>query len=159
MADFTFNVALGREVEYYQRVDGNDPSTATLKLVVLRAAALESDALLKDYDTLSAVLGGASDEATNTGYSRKSLDDTALAAYTVDDTNDRIVLQIPTQTWTSVSAGDSWSKLLVCYDPNSSADSAIIPITAHDLRYSGAAIVPNGSNIVVAFPNGQVICT
>jgi len=160
MSDFTFNVALGREVELYSRVDSNDPTNSALILVVLRAANLESDALLKDYDNLSLLLAGASDEATNSGYARKTLDDTALAAYTVDDTNDRIQLLLPTQTWTSVAAGDSWSKLLVCYDNDttSGTDTNIIPVTAHDLRYSGASIVPNGSNIVVAFTNGFVIC-
>lgn len=160
MSDFTFNVGLGREVELYNRVDSNDPANSALILVVLRTANIESDALLKDYNDLSSLLAGASDEATNSGYARKTLTDADLSAYTIDDTNDRVVLQLPTQTWTSVVAGDSWSKLLVCYDNDTTTgtDANIIPITAHDLRYAGAPVVPNGTNIVLSAPNGFVLC-
>lgn len=159
MADFTFNVSLGREVEYYQRVDGNDPGTAALTGVVLRAANIETDTVLKDYDTLAAILAAANDEATNTNYTRQTWGDAQLAAYTVDDANDRIQLFLPTPiTYTSIGSGDVWAKLLVCYNPTAGADSTIIPVTAHDLLYQGSYVVPNGSNITITNTNGFTIC-
>lgn len=158
MSDFTFNVSLGREVELYGRVDANDPAAAVLTALVI-AAGLESDAALKDYDTFAAILAGANSEVTNTNYARPVWDDTDLVAYTVDDTNDRIVLPMSLITFTNIAAGDIWSKLIFGYDPLGTAvDSNIIPITAHDLRYSGAEVIPNGTNINVGFSNGFVIC-
>lgn len=159
MADFTFNVSLGREVEYYQRVDGNDPGTATLTGVVIREALIEADSVLKDYDTLAAILAGTSDEATNSGYARKTWADADLAAYTVDDANDRAQLFLPTPiTFATIGSGDVWAKLLVCYNPTAGADSTIIPITAHDLLYQGSYVVPNGSNITITNSTGFTIC-
>lgn len=160
MADLTFNVALGREVELYNRVDTNDPANSALIMVVLASTGLVDDGTLKDYDDLAAILAGASDEVTNSGYARKTLTDANLAAFTIDDTRDRILLVLPVQTFTSIVAGSSWSKLLVCYDPDTTGgtDSSVIPITAHDLRYNNAALIPNGSNIVVDLSAGFCVC-
>jgi hypothetical protein len=159
VAGFVFNISRGKAAEYHARVDGNDPANSALILVVLRAAALESDALLRDYDTLSAILAGASDEATNTNYARKTLTDADISAGTVDDTNDRVTLTYATQTWTSVAAGDSWAKLLVCYDSDTTAgtDANIVPVTAHDMLISGAAVIPSGANIVWSVPSGYYV--
>jgi hypothetical protein len=142
VADFTFNVSLGRVVELYGRVKAGDPSGAVLMLVVLKATAA-SDATLRDCTTLAAVLS-ASPEATNSGYARKTLAATAIAAVTPDHTNDLIALTFPAQTWNSVAAaGGNWAKLVVCYAPTAaSATSAIVPMTCHDL-----AVVPNGTNV------------
>jgi hypothetical protein len=162
MSDFTFNVALGREVEYYQRVDGNDPANSALIGVVIRAAAIEADTTLKDYDTLGAILAAANDEATNSGYARKTWTDADLVAYTVDDANDRIQLFLPTPiTFATIGSGDIWAKLLVCYDSDttSGTDTNIIPVTAHDLLYQGSYVVPNGSNITITNTNGFTICS
>lgn len=159
MADFQFNVSLGREVELYNRVDSNDPAASALVMLVLRSAGLEADEVLKDYATVAAILAGASDEVTNIGYARKILTDTELAAYTVDNTLNRILLAIAAQTFAAIAAGDAWSKVVIAYDADTAAgtDANLIPITAHDLRISNAAIVPNGSNIVIDFSAGFVI--
>lgn len=156
MGQFVFNVSKGRTREYHERVDGNDPANSALILVVLAEAGLESDDVLKDYDTLSALLAGASNEVTNTGYSRKTLTDSDITAASVDDTNDWALMPFPTQTFTTISAGDAWRKLLVCYDSDTTGgtDANIVPVTAHDLLISGAAIVPSGANIVVSGSNG-----
>jgi hypothetical protein len=150
MGQLVFNIARGRAVEFHERVNNNDPTNAALIIVVLAEAGLESDDLLRDYDTLSALLAGASNEVTNTNYARKTLTDADIAAASVDDANDRVTLTYSTQTWTSVAAGDSWRKLLVCYDSDTTAgtDANIIPVTAHDMLISGAAIVPSGANIL-----------
>jgi hypothetical protein len=143
VADFTFNIAKGRVGEFYNR-DTNDPSNSALIVVVLATAGLEGDSTLKDYDTLSDILAAANDEVTNTNYARKTLTDADLGAISVDDTNDRFDYDIADQTWTAVASGDGWSKLLVCYDPDttSGTDTTIVPLTGHDF-----VVTPNGSNI------------
>lgn len=159
MSDFSFNVCLGREVELYNRVDSNDPANSALIMMILAGTGLETDAVLKDKDDFAALVSGTTNEVTNTGYARKTLTDANLAAYTVDDTNDRIVLVIPVQTFSTISAGDSWSKAVIGYDSDttSGTDASIIPITAHDLRISGAVVAPNGSNIIVDLSAGFVM--
>jgi hypothetical protein len=144
VADFTFNIAKGRVGEFYERVNGNDPSNSALIVVVLATSGLEDDSTIKDYDTLADILAAASNEVTNTNYARKTLTDADLGASSVDDTNDRRDFDIADQTWSSVAAGDGWSKLLVCYDPDTTAgtDSTLVPLTAHDF-----VVTPNGSNI------------
>ncbi|MFI6317294.1 hypothetical protein ACIBG8_07235 [Nonomuraea sp. NPDC050556] len=145
MADFKFNVGLGRVAELYNRVKTGDPAGSALVLVALSAANLESDAVLRDKDTLADVLSGSTDEVTNTGYSRKVLLAADLAPLTPDDVNDRLDLDIPDQTYTSVQAGTNWAKILVCYKPGAaSPDTAIIPLTSHDFP-----LIPDGTNVVV----------
>lgn len=142
MADFVFNVAKGRVAELYNRVDSGDPSASRLTIVVLATTGLEADSVLLDVDTLAAVVAGTTNEVTNTNYARKTLAAADLSAMTPDDTNNRMDLDIPDQTWTAVAAGDGWSKLLVCYNPSAGADSTIIPMTAHDF-----VVTPDGSDI------------
>jgi hypothetical protein len=144
MADFVFNIAKGRVAEFYNRVDTNDGANSALIIVVLATSGLESDATLKDVDTLAALVAGTTNEVTNTGYARKVLTDTDLSALAPDDTNDRVDLDIADQTWSAVAAGDGWSKLIICYDPDTTGgtDSSIIPLTSHDF-----VVTPDGSDI------------
>lgn len=161
MADFVFNIAKGRVLEYHERVNNNDPANSALILVVLAEAGLESDDVLKDKDDLAAVVAGTTNEATNTNYARKTLTDVDIAAITVDDTNDRVTATFSSQTWTSVGAGDSWRKLILCYDSDTTAgtDANIVPLVGYDLLINGAAVVPTGANIVLSLPNGYGIAT
>lgn len=146
MAVFPFNIAKGRAVELYLRVKTGDPATSSLLIVALAASGIESDDVLKDCDSLAAVLAGATNEASNSGYARKVLGAGDLAAYAPDYVNDRTDVDIPDQTYNSVQAtGGAWAKVLVCYRPlTGSPDSDIVPLTAHDF-----SIIPDGSNIVV----------
>lgn len=143
MADFVFNVSKGRVAELYNRVDTNSPTNSAL--IVVAIVASTSDAVMEDYDTLSALLGDAGvAEATNTGYARKTLTDADLAAFAPDDTNNRVDLDIADQTWTGVAAGDNWTDLVICYDDDTGAgtDANLIPLTLHDF-----AVTPDGSDI------------
>lgn len=159
MANLSFDVSLGREVEFYARVDGNDPANSALILVVLAASGLESDSILRTYATLSTLLAASNNEVTNSGYARKTLTDSNLSAYTVNTTDHTITLPLATQTFTSIVAGDSWRKLLVCYDSDTTGgtDANIIPVCFVDLLIDGVAAVPNGNNIIIAFPTGLLI--
>ena len=144
MGNQIFNIALGRVAELYNRVDLSDPTNAVLVIVILATSGIESDAVLKDKDDLAAVVSGTTNEVTNTNYARKVLSDADIVAFAPDDTNDRVDLDIPDQTWTAVAAGDGWNDLLVCYDSDSAggADSAIVPMTMHDF-----VVTPDGSDI------------
>lgn len=156
MANFSANIALGREVEFYNRVDSNDPVNSAFIIMVLANAGLESDAVLKDKDDFAAVVSGTTNEVTNGGYTRKTITDADLAAFTVDDTLDRIVLQMPTQTWVTIAAGDLWRKLVICYDNDTMAgtDANLVPVKFYDILVNGAALIPNGNNIIGAWPDG-----
>jgi hypothetical protein len=158
MANFVFNISKGKTREYHDRVDNNDPANSALIIMVLAATGLETDAVLKDLDTFSAIVAGTTNEVTNTNYARKTLTDADLTASSVDDTNDWALLPFPTQTFTSIAAGDSWSKLVIGYDSDTTGgtDANIVPVAAYDLRISGSVVVPSGANIVVSATNGYI---
>lgn len=143
MADFVFNIAKGRIVEYYNRVDSDDPANSAFVIVVIDANG-DTDATMKDRDDLAALLGGTANEVTNTNYARKTLTQADLSAMAVDDTNDRFDLDFADQSWTAVAAGTAWTDIIVCYDSDTTGggDASIIPITCHDF-----AVTPDGSDI------------
>ena len=115
MANLVLNIGLGRVAELYNRVDTNDPANSAIVIVAIDAGA-DTDATIRDRDDLSTLLGGVSNEVTNSGYARKVLTDADIVAFAPDDTNDRVDLDIPDQTWTGVAAGTAWTDLLICYD-------------------------------------------
>ncbi len=142
MANIVFNIAKGRVVELYNRVENNDPANSAIILVPLETTGLEADAVLVDADTLAAVLSGTTNEQTTMG--RKTLTDADLAALPApDDVNDRYDLSLPTTTW-AAAGGNAISKILVCYDSDTTggADSAIVPLTMFDF-----AQTPSGADI------------
>lgn len=143
MANLVLNIALGRVAELYNRVDTNDPANSALVIVAIDANG-DTDAAIRDRDDLTALLGGTSNEVTNTGYARKTLTDADIVAFAPDDTNDRVDLDIPDQTWTGVGAGTAWTDLLVCYDNDTTGgtDANIVPMTLHDF-----SVTPDGSDI------------
>lgn len=145
MADFVFNIAKGRVAELYNRVDSNDPTNAALIVVAINTAT--SDATLKDLDTLAAIeADGSTAELTNSGYARKVLVDSDLTAFAPDDTNDRVDLDIPDQTWTAVASGTAFTDIVICYDSDTTGgtDSNIVPLTQHDF-----AVSPSGGDVTM----------
>lgn len=145
MADGVFNIAKGRVAELYNRVDTNDGTNSALIVVLLKAA--QADATLEDYDEMDALLANAGNtEAVFTNYARKTLTDTDLAAFAPDDTNNRVDLDFPDQTWTSAggAANDTLVKLVVCYDPDTTAgtDTTLVPLTHHDF-----AVTTDGNDL------------
>lgn len=148
MADFVFNIAMGHINEYVTRVNANDPTNSVMVLLVLATSGIETDAVLRDKDTVSALLSGSTNEVTNSGYSRKTVDNTGSMTVTVDDTNDRKEADMPDQTFSSISAGDGWNDLVIAYDSDSTGgtDANIIPCTQHDF-----VVTPDGSDITVQF--------
>lgn len=144
MADFVFNIAKGSVAAYYKNIDGNTPANSAFIVLVLATAGIEADAVLKDVDTVTALVAGATNEVTNSGYARKTITDVDLTAFAPDDTNDRVDLDIPDQTWTAVAAGDGFNDFVVAYDSDTTAgtDANVEPCTQHDF-----VVVPDGSDI------------
>lgn len=145
MADFVFNIAKGKIHQYCENVDGGSPADSRLVVVPIETTSIEADSTLKDYDTLSALLAGSSNEQTTMG--RKYLT-SADVTITIDDTNDRVDIDISDITWTGAT-GNAISALVVCYIPDGnasgglSADTDVIPLTKHDF-----VVTPDGSDVV-----------
>jgi len=141
MADFVFNIAKGYVAEFCNRVNTNDPTNSAIIVVPINATA--TDATMKDYDTLSALLGDANvTECTGSNWARKVI---TTISITVDDTtNDRVECDIADQTWTAVAASNDSTDLVFCYDSDTTGgtDANIIPLTCHDF-----AITTDGSDV------------
>ena len=128
MGDFVFNISKGRHAA---RADLPETSDALIGILLV-ASGLESDATLIDYDTVAALLAGASNEASFTGYSRFTLSNVSV---TVDDANDRVVVDADnpaaiTNTDSAVAVG----KLIVAYDDDTGGgtDANLIPMYGLD---------------------------
>lgn len=138
MGNGVFNIAKGRAA-YYATL----PAASDALIVVLLKTVPDADATLVDYDTLGAVLA-ANTEADFTNYARKTITSVTV---TVDDTNDRVDVDIVDQTWSAAGGtlNNTLVKMLVCYDGNtgSGADTDIIPLTHHDF-----AVTTDGSDVV-----------
>jgi len=152
MPAFTFNIAKGRIVELYNRVESNDPANCAFIIVPIEAAGLETDAVLKDKDTLADLLSGTTNEQTTMG--RKTLTDAELAALPApDDVNDKRTLPMPSVTW-AAATGNEIAKVAVCYDPDTTAgtDANIVPLTLFDLSFtpSGIDLVLTGADFFEA---------
>ena len=147
MADFCFNIALGKAVEYGARVNANDPAASIFRVAVLRTASIESDATLKDKDTFTDLVSGTTDWATNTNYAQKTISDSGGLTVTINDTSDRYEIDFPDQAWTAVGAGDGWNDIVIGYDPSASGDTTTVPISQHDF-----VLTPDGSDITMVTP-------
>lgn len=140
MADFVFNIAKGKVKYYAELPAAND----ALIVVPIENSGIETDATLKDYDDLAALLAGSSNEQITIG--RKTITSVSV---TVDDTNDRVDIDIADQVWTTPS-GNQIGALVICYDPDTTAgtDSTLVPLTKHDW-----VITPEGDSITATITN------
>lgn len=146
MANFVFNIAKGRGVELYNRVESNDPAASALKLIPLSASGTEAQG--QDLDDLAAVEADANfAEQALGGWVRKTLTDVELAAFPApDDTNNRYDVSVPSVTWTGPTAGNNTTGLLVTYDADTAAgtDANILPITHHDF-----VVTADGNDVIL----------
>lgn len=137
MSDEVFNISKGKLVYY----GGLPASSDALKVLLLKSSGLVADDTLLDYDTVAAVLAGASDEADATNYVRKTL---ASVTVTVDDTNNRVDVDCADLTWTSLggASNNTIGKIVVyyCPDTGSEADSSNVPLTFHDATYTTTGV-------------------
>ncbi len=141
MADIVFNIAKGRVAELYNRVKTADPSAARLYVIPISAGAV-SDATALDVDTFADLVTAGVTERTANGWNRKTLAAADLASMAPDDTNNRMDIDIPDQTWTAVST-DAVTDLVICYSATASPTNAqLVPLTLHDF-----AVTPSGGDV------------
>jgi hypothetical protein len=160
MASVQFNISKGREVEFYNNIQTNSPANSAFIMLVLRTGSAGINGLV-DFDTVAAVLAGGYTEVTNTNYARKTITDSTLDPWAPDDTNNRVQLYLPLQSWTNIVSGNTWDIVVVAYDPDTTGgtDSSLIPITAGEIRENGTAIVPNTSTVVIDFSSIWITAT
>jgi len=141
MGNFVFNRGLGRGTQWAENIEANSPTNSKFWLKAWNSSA--TDATLKDLDDYAAVESDANTaEVTNSGYAAKTLV-AADVVVTYDDTNDRVDVDVPDQTWTAVAAGTAWTDLSFGYSTEASPTNAgTLPLSWHDF-----AITPDGSDI------------
>jgi hypothetical protein len=143
MADLVFNIAKGRVAQLAMNVDAGSPANSRLILIPFNNDGSSTDDNVRDADTVAAVeaLSGVTERTAN-GWGRKTLAASDVTV-TVDDTNNRVDIDIPDQTWTAVTS-DAVTDLLIAYDADNTAgtDSDLIPLTWHDF-----AVTPDGSDV------------
>lgn len=137
MADFAYNQAKGKAVEWAARVLADDPANAIFTLELINTTA--TDATLKDLDDFGAIESDANTaEVTNTNYARKTFNQASSLTVTIDDTNDRTALDISDQTWTALGTG-TITDAVMGYDSDSTGgtDANVKPISQHDFPITG----------------------
>ncbi len=141
MADIAFNIAKGKAAYLAGLTAANDALIA----VPIETSGIVSDATMRDYDDLSTLLAGASNEQTTMG--RKTL---ASVTVTVDDTNDWVMIDCADITWTAAT-GNAISALVICYDPDTTGgtDSDLIPLAKLD-----CVVTPAGGDITYQVASG-----
>ena len=133
MADFMFNIAKGAFVEKFR------DSAANGGILLLKVA--DADDTMRDTDDIAALLATVADEATDASYARKT---GLTGTIAVDDTNNRVDVDLPDQTWTAL-AGAAITDAVVFYQ-EAAADASRIPLTLHDF-----VITPDGSDVTIVF--------
>jgi hypothetical protein len=142
MANFVLNVAKGRIVELFHRVDQNDPANSAIILIPLSTS--DTEANCQDFASVEAFLAGTPNEQTE-GWSRKVLTDADIAALAPDNTNNRGQTSIPETTWTGPTSGKNTTGLLIAYDADTAggSDANLIPLEHLDF-----AVTADGNDVV-----------
>lgn len=139
MADFVYNIALGRR--------GDDWGTATIRALLLKTK--EADDALRDQDTVAGVVGGSNAEADATGYGR--ITDITPSAPSVDDTNNRTDFDAADLSFGALGNGTNNSIVGVETYKFVTDDSGSTPITHHDLSFT-----TDGSSVTVQWATAGV---
>lgn len=131
------------------------PNTNDAIVLVILQAGHQDDDILRDYDYLSQLLANASNhECTAPNYVRKQI--TSGATINFDNTNNRVDVGLPTQTWTTLGAmtgSNSQQQIagvLVCYqaDTTTGTDATLQVLTKHYYPF-----VADGSDRQVTITN------
>lgn len=130
MAALIFNIAKG-SFAYYAGLPA-----ASDAIIWVVFSGTETDANVRDVDTLTALIGTSLDEATFTGYSRQTATGVTV---TVDDTNDRVDVDANDPQWSPTSA-QAITRIAAVYDSDTGAgtDANIIPLFIDDFALTTA---------------------
>jgi len=141
MTTMVHNIAKGRYAEWAERSRaGTDANGA---LILIPWASTGVDDSIKDADNVTALEAVANvAELASGGWNRKTISDGSITV-TIDDTNNRVAVDIPDQTWTAVTTGTS-TQVGSAWDNDTTAgtDTNILCGTWHDF-----AITPDGSDV------------
>ncbi len=148
----TFNINK-HKLGYYWELARNTANCGII-VVLLKASGLESDGVIADHDTLASLLAGTNDECDFTNYARKTLagtgSTTGVMAASIDDTLNRVLLDLPDLTWAAAggAVNNSVGGLLVCFDLNTTTgtDANIEPCVLHSMSET-----TNGNDLVARF--------
>ena len=160
MGDIAFNISKGKVKQYFQL--SQEGTASQPGLVAVAFTGTETDANLKDFDTLAQVEASALAECVLAGYTRKVLTGVTAAnggadTVGVNDSTDAWEGDSLDITWTGVVAGTAWTRIGIFYCPNigtggvftgASSDTLWIPLTMHDF-----AQTPDGSVLVAQVAN------
>lgn len=124
MAALIPNVSKGRHARYA------DLPAAADALIWVLFSGTETDANIRDTDTLTTMIALAVDEATFAGYARVTATGVVV---TTDDTNDRVDTDAADPSW-SPTAAQALTRIGLFYDPDTAAgtDADLIPIFVDD---------------------------
>jgi len=138
MTDIILNIAKGRIAHYASLPGTNDALIA----VPLEASGLVADSTMVDYDTLAAILAGASNEQTTVG--RVTLTNVTV---TVNDTDDRVDIDADPIAYAAPTASAAVGAFVICYDPDTTAgtDADLIPLGKYGVTWT-----PDGNAISFA---------
>lgn len=130
--DFVFNIARGT-------IRSRIAAGQTFQALLLRTTNLEADATLRDYDTVTALLAGTSDECSAGSYARVAL--TGLGA-SVTDASDIAEADSADIAWGALTGGQTVAKVVIY----STTDD--VPLTAHsyDETCDGTALTSTVAN-------------
>lgn len=152
-----FNISKGK-IQYYFETARDRPAgftNAGIIIHLLKATGLEADSTLTDHDNVSVLLASTNDEADFTNYVRKTVFGSGGTGITitVDDSGNRVLLDLPDQTWTDaggnpVVTNNTLGKVLISFDPDTTGgtDTALIPLLAHDITAT-----TDGNDLIVRF--------
>jgi len=123
MSDGVFNISKGAFAEKIR--------DAATNVLIFLLKANEAESTLVDRTDIADLLAEAGNtEADFTNYARKT---GLTGTVTVDNTNDRVDVDVPDPTWTSAggATNNTLTKLVTAYE-ESAADSGRVPLTHHD---------------------------
>lgn len=142
MANFVFNISLAK---FGSTISNLPAANDAIIFVPIETSGLEADSTLRDYDDLSALLAGTSNEQTTAG--RKTV---TSVTPTVDDTANNFTLDCADQVYTSIAASNAISAFVIGYDADTTAgtDSNVTVISKHDVSWT-----PDGSTMTLGVAN------
>ncbi len=125
MAALIPNIAKGKFAHYATLPAANDA------LIWVLFTGSETDANIRDADTLTAIIALAVNESTFTGYSRQTATGVTV---TVDDTNDRVDVDAADPSWSPTSA-EAQTRIGNFYDPDTTGgtDADLVPVFVDDM--------------------------
>lgn len=144
----SFNISKDKIGWYYEQA--RTVANAGLVYILLKSNGLEADGTIADHDDVQVLLAASNDECDFTGYVRKVLTGTTNVTKTVDDTNNRVLLDQADLTWTDAggATNNAVGALLIAYDPNTTTgtDSTLVPLTKHDITAT-----TDGNDLILRF--------